>query len=327
MGTRLLSNVRCVGTSTALVALMLASAGSMSCDEDTVYPGTVDYAYEYYYPSAYYYPADLAYSSYYWSDAWLYDDYYYQTTGSGTGDTARASVGNFLRSLARGEAVCPNQVTVTPHMVAPACETQDTTSIRSGGTIVFNGCQTANGKLDGTVDIQASRTASEMVCSANTMITLTHTSTITNLTFTGNDGKRLVIPSQVDTGTNTYLYNQTPTTTSINTSGRLQLFASDGRLVTDQNHNGTRSITFSAADHTYSVSGTINTQDATQPGSTATLVGTDVKRTMGCCHPTGGMLTVNRTGGNSPGQHTWTFGPGCGDATYDGTAIATPACL
>jgi hypothetical protein len=89
----------------ALCALLAATAGGVGCydDDDYVDTGSVDYSYEYYYPYAYYYPADLTYSSYYWTDDWYYSDWYYsfaQTVGP------RRVIGDMIRALARGEAVC-----------------------------------------------------------------------------------------------------------------------------------------------------------------------------------------------------------------------------
>lgn len=313
----------------AISAVLLATGGIWACDDDDddfddVAAGETDLAYEYTYPYAYYYSGDLAYSDLYWSDAWAYDSYIYQVNG---GTTQRQSIGNAIRALARGEQVCPGQVTVTPKTAPPACSAAGTTAVRSGGTIAFNGCQTADGSvINGTIDITASRSANEAVCSATTLITLSHTTTLSNLSVTGPDGRRLLIPNQTDNGTNTYTYGQLPTTAAITSSGRFQVFAADGSLTADINHNGTRNFTYSAQSQSYAVSGTVTTQDA-RTGSTGSLVGTDVTRTLNCCHPTGGTLNVTRTGGTSPGQHTWTFGPSCGQVSFDGTAITPPECL
>jgi Tfp pilus assembly protein FimT len=309
----------------ALCALLAATAGGMACydDDDYVDTGSVDYAYEYYYPSTYYYPADLMYSSYYWTDDWYYSDWYYsfaQTVGP------RRAIGDMIRALARGEAVCPGQVTVTPRTSPAACDS-DVGQVRSGVTIEFAGCQTANGgTITGTIDVQTERMASEASCGPNTRITLSHTTRMTSLTFTGPDGRRLVVPNQTDTGNNTYTYGQLPAMVSMNSSGRIQVFDAGGTMRTDQNHNGTRTLSFSSANRSYTVSGTVNTQDVAT-GASASMMSTGVTRTSDCCHPTGGMLTVNRTGGTSPGTHTWQFGPACGGVTFDGTAITAPECL
>jgi Tfp pilus assembly protein FimT len=310
----------------ALCALLAATAGGVGCydDDDYVDTGNVDYAYEYYYPYAYYYPADLMYSSYYWTDDWYYSDWYYsfaQTVGP------RRAIGDMIRALARGEAVCPGQVTVTPRMATPACDNPDVEEIRSGVTIEFTGCQTANGgTITGTIDVQTERMASEATCGPNTRISLSHTTRMTNLSFTGPDGRRLLVPNQTDTGNNTYNYGQLPAMVSFNSSGRIQVFDAGGTLRTDHNHNGTRSLSFSSANRSYTVSGTVNTQDVAT-GASASMMTTGLTRTSDCCHPTGGTLTVNRTGGTSPGTHTWQFGPTCGGVTFDGTAITAPECL
>jgi hypothetical protein len=310
----------------ASVATALA-VGGFACDDDDfddIDQGTVDYYYEYSYPYTYYYPSDLMYSSYYWSDAWLYDSYIYQ--GGVNTLTNRASIGSVVRSLARGEEVCPGQVTVTPKTAPAACAVDDVTEVRSGVTIVFAGCKTADGAtIDGTLDVQAQRTADEATCSENTRITLSHTATLSNLSITGVAGNRVVIPNQVDTGTNSYIYGQLPEKVDINSTGQLQLFEANGTLRSDQRFSGLRSFTYNSENRSYAVSGTAATQDILN-GASTNIVGSDVTRTMDCCHPSGGSLVVTRAGGNRPGQHTWTFGPTCGQMTVDGSPIMAPAC-
>jgi hypothetical protein len=312
--------------SLALCALLVASAATAGCydDDDYVDEGVVDYGYEYYYPSAYYYPADLSYSSYYYTDSWYYSDWYYSFAQTGT---ARRAIGDMIRGLARGEPICPGQVTVTERTSSPACERTDVETVRSGATLVFAGCATGNGgRIDGTIDITTQRTASEAVCGPNTRITLSHATRLTDVTYTGPDGRRLVVPNQVDTGNNTYTYGQLPAMVAFNTSGRVQVYDAGGTLRSDQTHNGTRTVSFSSANKSYSVSGTVNTQDVTT-GANASMMSAGLTRTSDCCHPTGGTLTVNRSGGTSPGTHTWTFGPSCGAVTFDGAAITAPECL
>jgi hypothetical protein len=60
---------------------------------------------------------------------------------------------------------------------------------------------------------------------------------------------------------------------------------------------------------------------------TATITRSGLTRSGGCCRPTGGSVTVNRTGGIAPGQHDWSFGPSCGTVTRDGTTATMPECL
>jgi hypothetical protein len=232
-----------------------------------------------------------------------------------------------MRALARGEQVCVGQATITYRTAPAACQAPGATETRAGALIAFNGCQTAEGgRIDGTVDIQATRSANEQVCSENTLITLSHTTTITNLSYTAPDGSRVVVPSQMDTGTNTYRYGQLPEMVDINSNGQLQVYDAGGALKTDLRTNGTRAFTYSQPDRSYTVSGTVTANDLAT-GAAASLVGNNVTRTMNCCHPTGGTLNVNRTGGTSPGMHTWSFGPECGRATFDGTQIDLPACM
>jgi hypothetical protein len=302
-------------------ALALVCAAGACSDEDTV--SGVDYYYEDPYLYDYYYTADLAYTGYYWADPWDYGVYVYQ----GEEPTGQApSFGSVLRMLARGEQVCPGQVTVTPRTAPPACSTGGAAEVRSGATITFNNCQLAGGTtINGTFDVRAMRSASQASCSSTTSVTLVATNTVTNLTLTGPNGARLVIPNQTDSITGTFTYGSTPGTVSDQTSGRLQVYNAAGTLVGDHNFQGTRSIVYTAATRSYAVSGTVNVQDQ-QSTATASIVGTDVTRSTACCRPTGGMIVVNRVGGTRAGTHTWNFGPSCGQATLDGTTITLQAC-
>ena len=127
-----------------------------------------------------YYPADVYYSGYAWTGGGFYYLEYSRpdSTGSagstGTGTGARAArarapaaavagpttaagdmtMGDVLRAMARGESVCPNQVTITPKMTPDACATDGTGMSRGGVTLVFNGCQIPSGsRFDGTIDV------------------------------------------------------------------------------------------------------------------------------------------------------------------------------
>jgi hypothetical protein len=305
-------------------ALALVCAAGGACSDDETVSG-VDYYYEDPYLYDYYYTADLAYTGYYWSDPWDYGVYVYQNGGEVPGGPT-TTFGSVLRMLARGEQVCPGQVTVTPRTAPPACSTGAAGDVRSGATIVFNGCQLAGGTtINGTFDVKAMRSASQASCSSTTSVTLVATNTVTNLSITGPNGARLVIPNQTDSITGTFTYGSTPGTVSDQSSGRLQVYNAAGTLVGDHNYQGTRSIVYTASTRSYAVSGTINVQDQ-QSDATASIQGTDVTRSTACCRPTGGTIVVNRVGGARPGTHTWNFGASCGQATLDGTTITLPAC-
>jgi hypothetical protein len=216
-------------------------------------------------------------------------------------------------------------VTVTEKFADPACDGSNTDQVRNGVNIVFNNCQVSGGTINGSLDVMSNRSASEQTCSATTIITLGHTSTITNLSFTLANGAKLVIPSQNNTGETTYSFGQAPTTTKITTNGELQIFNSAGSMLSDHTFMGDNTFTFSG-NQSYSISGTTNVQEKNGNG-TATITKSGLTRSGGCCRPTGGSIAVNRTGGIAPGQHDWSFGPSCGTVTRDGTTATMPECL
>jgi hypothetical protein len=197
----------------------------------------------------------------------------------------------------------------------------------SGVNIVFTGCQlSGGGTVDGTVDVQITRAASDTTCGSATSITLGYTSTLTNLTYTGSGGAKIVIPNEMSTSTLTYSFGQTPATASIQTNGEVQRFASGGSMTSDRTYTGTYMISsISLANQSYTVGGMLNVTD--KSGGTATFTGTDIARGTSCCRPTGGTLAVSRTGGSHSGSHTWTFSSTCGSAMLDNKTVTLPACL
>ena len=316
-------------------ALAFAASGAVvGCDDDDLGDDVVatDYTYEDAYLYDSYYPADVAYAGYYWADAWDYSTFYGYLGASPVGaaatnatNTGRLGIVGAIQALARGETVCPGQVTVTEKTADPACDGSGSDPVRNGVNISFNNCQVSDGTINGSLDVISNRTASEQTCSATTIITLGHTSTITNLSFTLASGAKLVIPSQTNTGETTYGFGQAPTTTKITTNGELQIFNSAGSMLSDHTFMGDNTFTFSG-NQSYSISGITNVQEKNGNG-TATITRSGLTRSGGCCRPTGGSITVNRTGGIAPGQHDWSFGPSCGTVTRDGTTATMPACL
>ena len=236
--------------------------------------------------------------------------------------TVRAAVGQAIREAALGGVVCAGQATVTPKSGTTICGVS-----ASGVNIVFSGCQlSGGGTVDGTVDVQITRAATDTTCNSATTITLGYTSTITNLTYTGTGGAKIVIPNEMSTSTLTYSFGQAPTTASIQTNGEIQRFASGGSMSSDRTYTGTYDISsISLADQSYNVGGMLNVTD--KAGGTATFTGTNIARSTSCCRPTGGTLSVSRTGGTHSGSHTWTFSSTCGSAVLDNKTVTLPACL
>jgi hypothetical protein len=339
----------------SIAAGLLLAAGSAGCGSST----SSDVAYEDDYAGDYYYPADVAYSGVYGGGFGYYGIYAATPAstpsalldggrvsidgghisidaghiatdagrgvdgGRGTGSTTvREAVGQAIRQAALGNVVCSGQATVTPRMGNAVCGVS-----AAGVNIVFNGCQlSGGGTVDGTVDVQITRSASDTTCNSSTSITLGYTSTITNLTYTGTGGGKIVIPNDMSSSTLTYSFGQAPTTASIQTNGEIQRFASGGSMSSDRTFNGTYMFSsISLADQTYTLGGMLNVMD--KGGGTATFTGTDITRDTGCCRPTGGTLAVSRNGGSHSGSHTWTFSSTCGSAMLDGKSVTLPACL
>jgi hypothetical protein len=311
----------------AAAALALAAAGATGCTNDNngvVTTSSVAYDDAYLYDG--YYPADVAYASSYWAYPWDLGGFYY--LGGGDAATAAGAGGEALagaiKALARGQAVCPGQVTVTEKTSAVVCAT-NAAGARAGVTIQFNNCAVSGGTINGGIDVTGTATASDQTCSATTMIMLSHTSTFTNLSLTGADGRKLVIPNQTNTGMTTFTFGANPTTTNIKTNGELQFLDNAGTVVSDHTYMGDNNFTFSGTS-SYSVTGTTTVQEKTG-GASATITRQSLTRSGSCCRPTSGTLTVNRMNGLFPGQADWSFGPGCGQVMRNGTTAQMPACM
>jgi hypothetical protein len=342
------------------VAVVVGTAGAVTnfvgCGTSS---GTVSYATTDPYVYTAYYPADVAYSSVYWTSDWAYAGLYatypavVTTTDGGTtttvipidagtkidaGSTSDAgapsggtitTAGDVIRALARGEAVCPGQITVTPKTAPPPCTGWPKTTTRAGVTIVFNGCQTPGGAtLNGMIDVTSTKTASSATCQAATSITLSHTTTVTNLSYTNSSGGRLIIPSQTGSGMTTYTFNETPASVALSFKGELQLYPDGSTTInSDQNYMGNLTFTFGGSSASYTVNGGLTVTDNITAGVGATLTLTGLERVTTCCRPVGGTINIVQTSSTGPGNHLLTFGPSCGEAMIDGTTATLPTCL
>ncbi len=243
-------------------------------------------------------------------------------SGGGASSTVRASVASVVEALARGEKVCPGQVTVTPKTTTPVCSGGTSSQELNGVTIVFNGCVVQGATIDGTFDVTANRTASEPTCSGSTTITLNFTSTLTNISISSGNGK-VMIPSQTTTGMTTYMFGGIPSSITFNETGELQLSGNAGSG--DLTYTGMHTVKINGSSG-YTVDGTMTVKDK-NGAATATVTTMGLTRGGGCCRPTGGSFTIDRTGGSNPGQATWTFGPSCGTAMRNNQTVMLPACI
>jgi hypothetical protein len=309
-----------------LALIALAGAG---CGGNAVVTSAFTTFDPYYYYS--YYPADIYYSSYYWTDpysAFFFEGLVAQSTVVGSGNISSfRTVGDAVRALALGQQVCPN-VTVTPKTAPDPCAPSGgPATVRNGVTIQFNGCALSDGGIvQGTFDVQATRTASDASCSASTIFTIAVNTTVTDLTYIGPGGRKLVIPNENGTSTLTYALGQAPTSSPLNLAGHMQVFAPNGTILLDNAFSGTATVT--PQDKTaYALDGSLVLQDQLV-SATTTLTPMGLTRTTDCCRPSAGTLTATRTGATNTGTHVWSFGPNCGMATFDGTNVTLPgSCL
>jgi hypothetical protein len=299
-----------------LLGLALFAAAGAACSSSSSYDSATYDPYVYYS----YTPAEVYYSSYYWADPY----YFYYLDGSPA--PSGQSLGEILRALARGQSVCPGRVTVTPHMITNPCPANGSDNIRGGVSLAFSDCELPNGGvLGGSIEVQTTRTTDDE-CSAHTTITIMHTVTITDLSYTTPSGRRLAIPNQTATGTTSYPIGKPPSTAAATLDGRMQVYGLDGALATDRVYTGDLTVTPSPDRSSFLVDGTMNLDDADGTGSTALTV-TNLTRAGDCCIPLSGTISATRTGQGSFGLHVWSFDAACNGASFDGRAVTMGRCL
>jgi hypothetical protein len=239
-----------------------------------------------------------------------------------------SGIGDVIRALARGDSVCGDKVSVAAKTQGDPCSASSSQTIRAGVTLVFSSCELSNGgTLSGTIDVETTRTASEPTCAETTTVTISHTTTITDLVYTGPGGRRLVIPTQTGAGTTSYQFGQRPTSASAHVTGRLQIIESSGLMASDRTYDGDITVTPAADRASYSIDGTLTLTDADQSGMTV-LTATNLTRTAGCCRPVAGRLGIVRTGTMAFAQHVWTFdSAACGGARFDDEAVTLGTCI
>ena len=304
-------------------ALALATTAIVGCDDEGTAVVSTSYAYDDPYLYSAYYPADVAYASSYWAYPYALGGFYY--FGDDAAQTAtHTGLAAAIKALARGEQVCPGQVTVAEKTSAVVCAT-NAAAARAGATITFNNCNANGGVINGSIDITGTATASDQTCGGTTTIMVSHTSTFTNLSFATTDGRKIVIPNGTNTGMTDFTFGANPTMTTISSNGELQLFDTSGTMAADLTFMGDNTFSFSGTT-SYSVSGATTVSEKNGNAS-ATLTKTNLTRSGGCCRPTSGSINVNRTGGIAPGTADWSFGPSCGQVERNGTTAQMPACL
>jgi hypothetical protein len=325
--------------------LAVAVAAAINCGSSGTVVATT-YAYDD--PDLYmaYYPADVVYASYYWAYPWDYGIYYYlgaytpptptatptgadaSTSGAdaSTGTTTvHSGLAAAIEALARGQDVCPGQVTVTETKAAPACQGTNTADQRSGVTMEFKDCNAPGGTINGAVAVMGTRTASEQTCSASTVITVSFTSTITNLSIKVADGRTLMIPNQTSMGMTSFTFGQPATKADVTSNGELRIMDAAGTTQSDLTFTGDTTFTFSGSQ-SYSVDGITTVKDKNS-NAMAMVTREGLVRSGGCCRPTAGTINVDRTGGSNPGQATWTFGPSCGEVQRNNATAQMPTCM
>jgi hypothetical protein len=305
----------------AMLAIALGAV-AMGCGSDDYIDPYSDY-----YAYGYYYPADYAYADPYWVDDYYGYSTFYSAQLKQAGAVGSKTLASSIFELARVESVCPGQVVITPKQVDAPCTLEGSPGkVPSGAAIEFDGCVLpGGGQLDGSLNIDSSRTFSDDTCDAATVVSVSYTSISTDLSYTAPSGTRVVASSLSRSGSYTRLLMAAPSALSISTSGRLEHFAKDGSLVAQLGSSGTQSVVIngSADAAGYRLDGALTVHD-TLKGEALTVTGSDLTRTEACCRPSGGTLTITGSGRDTD---VWSFGPRCGDLELNGNSVTLSECF
>jgi hypothetical protein len=304
-----------LGAASAAAAMAVALSG---CYTDPYYYDPYAY-YGYYYPTGYAY-ADPYYVDYGYSYGYPLSAPDYTAKGTSGSDLPGAVV----RDLARGVNACPDHATVTTTTTAPACDPGGGVIQPLSTSISFDGCVLLDGsRLDGSIQIDATQTASDAACDDNTTIDVTYTSKTTQLVYTAADGSRIVIPQMTRTGSYTRPHHAAPAAIALDIEGSVERYDASGTAVSNVQLSGGQTLTLLGVETGFVVNGTLTMQDSVK-NRQASVTATEVTRAEGCCYPTSGSLDIVHTEGDS--DH-WTFAATCGDASVDGHDVTLDSCF
>lgn len=226
-----------------------------------------------------------------------------------------------IRAAADGVSdMCPGAVTVEPRLTRTPCAA-DAAPALSGVTLTFNQCQLGNGGvLDGTLDSAATHTASDDTCDSRTAITVVYSATFSNFSYVAPSGKATVLRSLDAHGRFIHVIGELPRNIAAEISARVQRYDADKQLTSDRLLSGTLSATLSHARLTTSTDAMLSASNAID-GSSASIRVEGLQYEASCCH-----AIIGRVGVTGDESQSVDFGPGCGEATRDGRAIALGEC-
>jgi hypothetical protein len=298
----------------AMLAALLGAGGCTGDAEPSSAPALQVYV------DDYGYAADLALADGDWIDDWYLDAFH----AARPVDDPVSRPAAALRALARGISVCPGHVTIVPRLITSCSVTGVFAVVRSGATITFDGCALdGGGFLDGAVDVSSQPQLSDTTCDDATVVDVTYTTTLTDLSYRMPGGGRLLIPSMNESGAYTRTATSSPTRLSVRTEGTIQRVDRTGVVTASHGVRGEGQYTFAVHGRgiSYSVDGGLAISDRSGGGA-VTATGKAVTLTSACCRPTGGSVLV---GDADRTWAAWSFGPACGALRLNGTpAPATP---
>ncbi|HVJ17275.1 MAG TPA: hypothetical protein VM686_17720 [Polyangiaceae bacterium] len=315
---------RALAAAGAVVAVFAAGCGG----DPEVTGGTTVAAYpDNYYSYGYYYPADLAYSVPYYVDDWYNYPYLYSDTEAlPLTNPAQSMPGGVLRAIARGEDVCPGQVTVQVRKTEVGCGGDEDDLMQTGAFVTIDNCKLEDGgKLSGQMAVDSRRSVSNLECNVDTVVNVAYSGTFTNLSYTSPQGERTVISAMALEGAYTRLLNDRPAAISQTLTGKFKRYDDENKLAAEVDMAGTTAVVIGSPDDSwsYQLFGPLTFEDKVTDG-TATARATGLAHQDDCCHPVGGTVLIST--GLDAGDDLLEFGATCGQATLNGDKVELPPC-
>jgi len=244
----------------------------------------------------------------------------------GAGSTTQAQTAlEALRAavLAQGGA-CADTATLEPKRSNKPCGSGEDQppEAQTGFTLTVTQCKLRNGAtLDGRLEVTSTYTASDDACDANTTLKVDYTATYTDLTYVAIDGTKTVISKLTDSGSYERKLQEPPATIASRIEGEIKRYDSAGGLTSSRSFAGDIDYQISHPPLTLVADATLDATNTLDSGKTSVVAVKSLTYQASCCHPTGGTITV--TGAENT---TYEFGPACGEAERDGSALQLSSC-
>ena len=243
----------------------------------------------------------------------------------------RPEIGAALRALVWGVRVCGDRITIERQLATASCDQIGRSGeYLAGVTVTFDQCALpSGGMIDGVITASTTKQlVAGQPCAPGALIDVDRSISIDALTHRRASGVTVEWKNVNGTSHATRPIATRPALLALQLQGERSATGLGGRALFHHLFQGAASVGFSPGDATTAPSRTVSGQLTIQhllAQFTATITATDVTKAADCCRPTGGSVTMVRSGSREA-THTVEFGPACGAIALDGEALDLPEC-